>query len=85
MYRHFPLLGPFFLLTIHLLFSQQCHPIYYTADLNDHLLVEGAPQKGMYGSIVIKGNVGQHWIGKSIVDKVGVLWEKMELVIFTKI
>ena len=59
MYRHFPLLGPFFLLTIHLLFSQQCHPIYYTADLNDHLLVEGAPQKGMYGSIVINGNVGQ--------------------------
>ena len=56
--------------SIHLLFSQQFHPIYYTTDLNNHLLVEGASQKGIYGSIEINGNVGQQMDkSKSIVDK----------------
>ena len=55
----FPSARAMFLSTIHLLFSQQFHPIYYTTE-NDHFWVEGAPERWMYGSIVINGNVGQH-------------------------
>ena len=49
MVRHvltFPSDWAMYLLTIHLSLSQQFHPIhstYYITDLNDHLLVEGAP------------------------------------------
>ena len=42
----FPFTRAMYLLTIHLLLSQQFCPIYstyYTTDLNDHLFVEGAP------------------------------------------
>ena len=58
----FPSEWAMYLLTIHILSSQKFHPIYstyYTTDLNEHLLVEGAPLKGMYGSILMNGNVGQ--------------------------